>query len=88
MGNLASQVTDKDLQPAFSEYEQITSAKTISKRFSGRSRGFGFVEMPNDPDAGAAVDGMNGKDLKGHVLNVKEARPRGDRGEGGRFERN
>ena len=83
VGNLAYETTDEDLEAAFSEFGEITSARVISDRFSGRSRGFGFVEMPKDAEAKAAIEGMNGKDLKGRALNVNEARPREDRGGGG-----
>ena len=80
VGNLTYEVTDEDLEAAFSEFGEITSASVISDRFSGRSRGFGFVEMPKEEEAQAAIAAMNGKDLKGRALTVNEARPREDRG--------
>ncbi len=76
VGNLAEEVTDEDLQTAFSEYGEVTSARVITDRFSGRSRGFGFVEMSSNPESQAAIDGLNGKDLKGRAITVNQARPR------------
>ena len=85
-GNLSYEVTDEDLQEAFAAFGQVSSARVIKDRDTGRSRGFGFVEMPVQAEAQAAIEGLNGKDLKGRVLNVNEARPRTDRrgGPGGR----
>ncbi len=82
VGNLSNDVTDEDLRQAFEAFGQVTSANVIKDKFSGQSRGFGFVEMPGKAEAQAAIDGLNGKDLKGRPLNVNEARPRpeGDRG--------
>ena len=80
VGNLTEDVTDEDLQAAFTEFGQIESARVIKDRFSGRSRGFGFIEMPSNSEAQAAIDGMNGKELKGRAIIVNEARPREDRG--------
>lgn len=82
VGNLSNDVTDEDLREAFEAFGQVTSANVIKDKFSGQSRGFGFVEMPGKAEAQAAIDGLNGKDLKGRPLNVNEARPRpeGDRG--------
>jgi len=80
VGNLSEQVTDEDLRAAFSEFGQIESATVIKDRYSGRSRGFGFVEMPNATEAQAAITGLNGKELKGRVMIVNQARPREDRG--------
>ena len=76
VGNLAYEVTDEDLMAAFSEYGEVTSAKVITDRFSGRSRGFGFVEMANGTEAQTAIDSLNGSDLKGRPLTVNQARPR------------
>ena len=92
VGNLAYEVTDEDLQQAFAAYGQVESAKVITDKFSGKSRGFGFVEMPTDDEAREAISKVNGTDLKGRTLNVNEARPRpsgrrddrGPRGGGGR----
>ena len=85
-GNLSYEVTDEDLQEAFAAFGQVSSARVIKDRDTGRSRGFGFVEMPVQAEAQAAIEGLNGKDLMGRVLNVNEARPRTDRrgGPGGR----
>ncbi len=76
VGNLAYEVTDEDLMAAFTEYGEVTSAKVVTDRFSGRSRGFGFVEMTNGTEAQAAIDSLNGTDLKGRPLTVNQARPR------------
>jgi len=79
VGNLSYEVTDEDLQEAFAAFGEISSARVIRDRYSGRSRGFGFVEMPTQAEAQAAIQGLNGKDLKGRALNVNEARPRAER---------
>ena len=90
VGNLSPEVTDEDLQQAFEAFGQVSSVNVIKDKFSGRSRGFGFVEMPAKGEAQAAIDGLNGKELKGQTLTVNEARPRpegrrgGPRGGGGR----
>ena len=86
VGNLSPKVTEEDLRQAFEAFGQVTSAKIITDKFSGGSRGFGFVEMPAKAEAQSAIDGLNGKDLKGRSLNVGEARPRpeGRRGGGSR----
>ncbi len=85
VGNLSFEVTDEDLQQAFSAFGQITSVSVVKDKFTGQSRGFGFVEMPNPAEAQAAIAGVNGKEIKGRALNVNEARPRteGGRGRGG-----
>ncbi len=85
VGNLAHNVTEDDLREAFSAFGQVASAAIIKDKFSGESRGFGFVEMPDDSEAQSAIEGLNGKDLKGGTLKVNEARPRSDdrRGRGG-----
>jgi RNA recognition motif-containing protein len=86
VGNLASDVTDDDLRQAFGAFGQVSSASVIKDRDTGQSRGFGFVEMPSDEEARAAMAGMNEKDLKGKALRVSEARGRagGRGGRGGR----
>ncbi len=76
VGNLAYEVNDDDLNAAFAEYGEVSSARVITDRYSGRSRGFGFVEMANNDEAQAAISAVNGKDLKGRPVNVNEARPR------------
>jgi len=83
VGNLSHEVTDDDLRQAFAAFGKVDSATVIKDKFTGASRGFGFVEMPTGSEAQAAIDGMNGKDLKGKAVNVNEARPREDRGGGG-----
>ncbi len=85
-GNLSRDVTEADLRQAFESFGQVTSVKIITDKFSGESRGFGFVEMPTKAEADAAISGLNGKDLKGRALTVNEARPRAEgnrRGPGG-----
>lgn len=85
VGNLSPQITDEDLLEAFKSFGQVESATVIKDKFSGESRGFGFVEMPGKAEAQAAIEGLNGQELKGITLNVNEARPRPDnRGRGGR----
>ncbi len=88
VGNLSRDVTEEDLQEAFGAFGQVASVNIIKDKFSGESRGFGFVEMPEKAEAQAAIADLNGKDLKGQALNVNEARPRRegrrDRGGGGR----
>lgn len=79
VGNLSYEVTDEDLREAFAAFGEISSARVIRDRYSGRSRGFGFVEMPTQAEAQAAIQGLNNKDLKGRALNVNEARPRAER---------
>lgn len=83
VGNLPYEVTDEDLEAAFSEHGEITSARVITDRYSGRSRGFGFVEMSDNSAAEAAIQALNGKDMKGRPLTVNEARPREGGGGGG-----
>jgi RNA recognition motif-containing protein len=86
VGNLSHQVTEDELKKAFEAFGQVTSVSIIKDKFSGESRGFGFVEMPVKAEAQSAINGLNGKELKGGALNVNEARPRseGRRGGGGR----
>ncbi len=75
VGNLAYSVRDNDLEQAFGEFGSIVSAKVMMERDTGRSKGFGFVEMGSDAEALAAVEGMNGASLQGRALTVNEARP-------------
>ncbi|MFQ5605333.1 MAG: RNA recognition motif domain-containing protein [bacterium] len=86
VGNLSREVTEDDLKAAFETFGQLASVNVIKDKFSGEPRGFGFIEMPSKKEAQAAIDGLNGTDLKGQSLNVNEARPRTDnrRGGGGR----
>jgi RNA recognition motif-containing protein len=76
VGNLSYTVTEEDLQKAFEAFGQVASISIIRDKFSNQSKGFGFVEMPVKEEAQAAVEGMNGKELKGRTMNVNEARPR------------
>ncbi len=86
VGNLSFDLTEEDLRKAFESYGQVETATMVKDKFSGQSRGFGFVEMPTKAEAIAAINGLNGKDLNGRTLSVNEARPRSDtrRGQGGR----
>ena len=86
VGNLSFNATEEDLKTAFGAFGSVSSASIIKDKFSGESRGFGFVEMPNQAEAQAAIDGLNGQDLNGRALNVNEAKPRteGGRSGGGR----
>ncbi len=85
-GNLSYQVTEDDLREAFESFGQVESAAIIKDKYSGQSKGFGFIEMPSKAEAQSAIDGLNGKELKGRTLNVNEARPRTESrgGRGGR----
>ncbi len=83
VGNLPREATEGDLREAFEAFGQVTSAKIITDKFTGDSRGFGFVEMSNSTEAQAAISGLDGKDLKGSTLKVNEARPRRDDRGGG-----
>lgn len=78
-GNLSYSVTDEDLKEIFGAYGEVSRANVISDRETGRSKGFGFVEMPVDAEAKQAIDSLNGKDVKGRSINVNEARPRPER---------
>jgi RNA recognition motif-containing protein len=79
VGNLAYSVRDEELQQAFSAYGTVSSAKVMMDRETGRSKGFGFVEMGTDAEAQAAINGMNGQSLSGRAVVVNEARPREER---------
>src|SRR6187399_2651935 len=79
VGNLAYSVRDESLQEAFGQFGTVTSAKVMMDRETGRSKGFGFVEMGTDAEAQAAVNGMNGQALEGRAIVVNEARPREER---------
>lgn len=80
VGNLPYDTGDSKLQELFEEYGSVQSAQVIMDRETGRSKGFGFVEMGSDDEARAAINGMNGKEIGGRALTVNEARPREDRG--------
>ena len=79
VGNLVYEVTGYDLQEAFGQYGTVESADVVSDRDTGRSKGFGFVEMPAKAEAEAAIAALNGQDMKGRNLTVNEARPRAER---------
>ena len=79
VGNLAYSVRDEDLQQAFAQFGTVSSAKVMMDRDTGRSKGFGFVEMGSDAEAQSAINGMNGQALDGRALVVNEARPREER---------
>jgi RNA recognition motif-containing protein len=83
VGNLGYSVTSEELQELFEQYGQVRSAQVLSDRETGRSRGFGFVEMENDEDADAAIQQLDGNDHQGRRLTVNEARPRTPGGGGG-----
>ena len=83
VGNLSGDVGEDDLRQAFEAFGEVTSVSVIKDKFSGESRGFGFVEMSSKDEAQSAIEGLNGKELKGQSLNVNEARPRTER-RGGR----
>ena len=84
VGNLNYSVTDSDLMKLFEPHGTVESAQVIMDRDTGRSKGFGFVEMSSDAEAQAAITGMGGKEVDGRNLTVNEAKPREDRGGGGR----
>jgi RNA recognition motif-containing protein len=79
IGNLSQAVTDTELKEAFQTFGEISRASVVKDQYSGESRGFGFVEMPNKDEAQKAIVALNGSDLKGRTLTVNEARPRTDR---------
>ena len=83
VGNLPFSATDEALQEIFSQAGSVQSAKIITDRDTGRSKGFGFVEMGSDQEAAAAIAALNGQQHEGRALTVNEARPREDRGGGG-----
>ena len=83
VGNLALNVSDGDLQQAFEAFGEVTTAKIIKDKYSGESRGFGFVEMESGAEGQAAIQGLNGKELKGLMIKVNEARPQKSKSRGG-----
>jgi RNA recognition motif-containing protein len=85
VGNISRDVSEAELREAFTAFGAIQSVAIIKDKYSGESRGFGFVEMPNKDEADKAVAELNGKDLKGRALTVNEARPRTDRPRTGGF---
>lgn len=83
VGNLSYEVTDEDLREAFAAFGQVESARIVMDKSTGMSRGFGFVEMPTQAEAEAAISGLTGTDLKGRAISANEARPRPQGGRGG-----
>jgi len=85
VGNISHEVKEEDLKAAFEAFGQVETVKIISDNYTGRSKGFGFVEMSNNSEAQSAIDGLNDKELKGRALKVNTARPRTEnrRGSGG-----
>ena len=82
IGNLSREVTEDELRKAFEAFGQVTLVNIIKDRYSGESRGFGFIEMPTKTEAQAAITGLNGTSLKERTLSVSEARPRTEGGRG------
>jgi RNA recognition motif-containing protein len=80
VGNLSNEATDDGLRKAFEAFGQVESVNIIKDKFSGESRGFGFVEMPSKQEAQAAIDAMNGKELMGRAIKVSEGHPRREGG--------
>ena len=86
VGNLPYDISEDDLRAAFAAYGEVASANIITDRETGRSKGIGFVEMPDNSSADAAIKGLNGSALNGRAIKVNESKPRNDRG-GGRAKR-
>lgn len=83
VGNLSYNMTSQSLETLFAEYGQVKSAQVVQDRDTGRSKGFGFVEMSDAGQANAAIEGLNSKEVEGRALTVNEARPREERSFGG-----
>jgi len=83
VGNLSYQVTEDDLKSAFEAFGEVDSAKIITDRYTGNSKGFGFVEMQKDEEAEAAMEALNGQEMKGREIVVNKARPKNDDRRGG-----
>ena len=83
IGNLSYKTTEEDLRKEFEGFGQVESVNIVTNRYSGESRGFGFVEMPNKDEAHSAIEGLSGRELKGRKINVNEARPRSEGYRGG-----
>ena len=84
VGNLPYTVTDADLRETFAQYGEVTSVQLISDKFTGESKGFGFVEMNDNSQADAAIKSLNGSPLKGRNITVNQAKPKSDRPARGR----
>ncbi len=82
VGNLSYDVAEEDLQTAFSEFGEVTSVNIIKDKFSGQSKGFGFVEMPNNSEADKALKALNGTEMKGRDLKVSQANPKREKSRG------
>ena len=83
VGNLSYQTTEDELRDLFAEFGDVVSAKLIVDKFTGQSKGFGFVEMSNNSEAQKAIDELNGRDVNGRSITVNQARPRQERSRGG-----
>ncbi|MFH1122387.1 MAG: RNA-binding protein [Pseudomonadota bacterium] len=83
VGNLSFEVTEEDLKQTFGAFGQVESAKIIKDMYDGKSKGFGFVEMAGRAEAQSAIEGLNGKELKGRTVKVNEARARSEDNRGG-----
>jgi RNA recognition motif-containing protein len=83
VGNLSYQTTEEELRDLFAEFGDVVSAKLIVDKFTGQSKGFGFVEMSNNSEAQKAMDELNGRDVNGRSVTVNQARPRQERSRGG-----
>ncbi len=84
IGNLSFETTEESLRQAFEGYGEVSTVSIVTDRYTGKSRGFGFVEMASKGEAEAAITGLNGQELDGQTLNVNEAKPRTEKGGGGR----
>ena len=84
VGNISWDLTEEELKSTFEAHGQVSTVKIITDKYTGRSRGFGFVEMPEKTEAEAAISNLNGKELKGREIVVNEARPRQEGSRGGR----
>ena len=85
VGNLSYEVTEEELRQEFTAFGEVASVSIVTDKYTGRPRGFGFVEMPTSSEGKAAIAGLNGKMLKDRTLNVNEARPRSDDRGGGSY---
>jgi RNA recognition motif-containing protein len=83
VGNLSYEVTEEDLKEAFGAFGEVETVKVLKDTYTGRSKGFGFVEMPNNSEAQAAIESLNDKEFKGRALTVNMARPRTENRSGG-----
>jgi RNA recognition motif-containing protein len=83
VGNLLFDVTEDELKELFAPFGQVTEVRLIMDKFSGKTKGFGFIEMPSKEEAQKAIEGLNGKDVRGRAMTVNEAKPKVDRGDRG-----